>query len=451
MARTFPLHLTHFEKYMLNDDGAEYPMTFVVQFIFSGKIQRDALDSAYQLALKRHPLLRAVVQPAKRKSDCWVAYKGTQEISWGRIDEQLEFQAGQAIDLRQEPGVRLWVRQNDERAVLTGQFHHSTCDGIGSYQFLGDLLWFYARAVGAEGLEELPELDPMALRNRGIASYDPDKFRLPNGKFRNEWGEFFKLSFARVESIRSAKTPEHDSVTFPGIQSHAFSKSEYKQVRLAAQSVGQTTNEAILTALFEAVHQWNCDRIGRTHQQPLCVMVPMDLRENRVQPSSAMNCVTYALLRRSSEDLEHQQEFAETLAQEMTHLKQARHTTSLMNLIAASSKLPRVFTSFLLKRNRCLASAVLSNTGDPTRSFLADLPKERGVTKAGNLILEDIVGVPPMRRNTNVTMSIFTYRRSLKICLRCSPKLFSDQDAGDLLKLLVDKLWERVESSPPQA
>ena len=32
MARTFPLYLTHFEKYMLNDDSVDYPMTFVVQF-----------------------------------------------------------------------------------------------------------------------------------------------------------------------------------------------------------------------------------------------------------------------------------------------------------------------------------------------------------------------------------------------------------------------------------
>lgn len=444
MARTFPLYLTHFEKYMLNDDSVDYPMTFVVQFSLTGPLQREALDAAFAKALERHPLLRAIVQPAKRGADCWVSYEGKQQINWGDIDEPLEPESGEFINLREVPGLRIWVRTNGQESVMTGQFHHSACDGIGSYQFLGDMLWFYGQALGETDLPELPELDVTALRNRGVASYNPENFRMPNGKFRNEVGYYLKLNFGRTTPIARPSKSAPKTTTYPNIQSHTFSKAEYKQIRLEAQKHGQTTNEAILEALFETARDWNTERGGKQRKQSLCVMVPMDLREKRDTPFSAINCVTYALLRGTSQQMKDREEFGDWLVQEMTRLKQSRHSSQLMNLVASSSNQHPFFTKFLLKRNHCLASAVLSNTGDPTRSFSVDLPRESGAVKIGGLVLDDISGVPPMRRNTNATLSIFTYKRSLKLCLRCTPKLFTGQETATFLNQLVNNLESKV-------
>ncbi|MEZ6088814.1 MAG: hypothetical protein R3C05_12470 [Pirellulaceae bacterium] len=69
--RILPLHLSAFEDYMVWDDRPEYPMTFVVQMEFDGQIDRRAMEEALTLALQRHPLLQAIVQPAKGRRDCW--------------------------------------------------------------------------------------------------------------------------------------------------------------------------------------------------------------------------------------------------------------------------------------------------------------------------------------------------------------------------------------------
>ena len=87
-----------------------------------------------------------------------------------------------------------------------------------------------------------------------------------------------------------------------------------------------------------------------------------------------------------------------------------------------------------------MTTAILSNTGDPTKQFYAQLPKEGQVLRCGNLLLEDVAGVPPLRPGTSVTISIFTYRRELKICMRCDPNQFSEQDTQQLLDTYIDKI-----------
>ena len=52
----------------------------------------------------------------------------------------------------------------------------------------------------------------------------------------------------------------------------------------------------------------------------------------------------------------------------------------------------------LARRRSCIATTCLSNIGDPSKRFTADLPREEGRIVAGNLTLEDIRGVPPIRQ-----------------------------------------------------
>ncbi|MEM9413627.1 MAG: hypothetical protein AAGA30_21145, partial [Planctomycetota bacterium] len=182
--RLFPLHLTSFEHYMLTDDRPEFPMTFVVQLEFSGKIDRPQFEKAIHFALERHPLLTACIGPGKGGKDCWIAAENPHPfVSWGELNQPLDFPDGEYIDLRREIGLRIFVRHNDDHAMLTVQFHHTVCDGIGSYQFLGDVLYEYSRQTVNNNFDEMAALDPKRLRERGKASYNMNNFRLPNGKY----------------------------------------------------------------------------------------------------------------------------------------------------------------------------------------------------------------------------------------------------------------------------
>ena len=63
---------------MFVDDQPNYPMTFVVQLDFSGKIDRQLFQKAVDQAMERHPMLRAVVQPAKSSR----GLLGVAQVQW---------------------------------------------------------------------------------------------------------------------------------------------------------------------------------------------------------------------------------------------------------------------------------------------------------------------------------------------------------------------------------
>jgi len=436
---------------MLWDDRPQYPMTFVVQFHFSGAVNRQFMELAFDEAAERHPLVNAIIKPAKQDRDCWVKSRDAElRIDWGGIDDPIDLPDGEAIDVRSESGVRIWIRHNDERAVLTVQFHHCVCDGIGSYQFLGDVMWSYSRyCEGHQGWSEAGQgqWDVANLRDRGRALYNPEYYRTDNGKFGIEWGEVSRLALkpiAKLKPLRGAGPPEQ--YPFPGICSTTFSRSEYRRIRLAAQERGQTANDFLLEKLFVALREWN-RRQGK-HGGSYCVLLPMDVREAEANVIPATNILTYAFLRRSRRVLRREESLVTSLRQEMAMLKRDRHRSRFANVIAGAERFPTRLRNFLFG-DRCLATAILSNTGDPTRRFHVDLPRENGAIRCGNLLLEDIAGVPPMRVKTRASVSIFTYRRVLKICLRCDPHLFSQEHTEQVLQLYVDTITREL--PPPRA
>ncbi len=445
--RIFPTNLTPFEDYMLWDDRPEYPMTFVVELEFKGAVDADALRAALPEALARHPLLQATVKTAKGNRECWVEGDTTIPIDFASLNEPLNL-SHEFIDLHRDPGLRIWVRSDAHKTILTTQFHHSTCDGIGSYQFLGDWLWYYALRVQQPHEEPLPEIDFRTLKNRSRSSYDPEQFRLANGALRTERAEIWRFMFCKTRAIAPANKSVSKATAmafFPGIQSFEFDKNAYKEIRLVAEARGQSTNELLIERLFVTLAQWNQTH-GDAKEGNYCVMMPMDLREPQQNHNSATNVVTYSLIRRHSKDIANAEGLVDSLRTEMVHLKHNRHRTSFMNTLVGLFNYPRGLKRYWL-RGRCLASAIISNTGDPTKRFNVAFPREGQLIRCGNLVLQDIRGVPPMRDGTRATISIFTYRRVLKLCVRCDPHYFTPADTQQFLELYVANTKRLVNSN----
>ncbi|QDS90330.1 acyltransferase PapA5 [Rosistilla ulvae] len=426
--RTLPLNLTPFEDYMIWDDRPEYPMTFVVQMEFAGTIDREAIEAALPDALERHPLLQAIVQPAKGNRDCWVnAPQPEIAIDWGDLAKPIDLPAGEAIDVRQDVGLRIWIRSDENQATITTQFHHATCDGIGAYQFLGDWLWFYASHVGQPIDEPLPPLDVKALRQRNRNSFDVENYRLPDGKL--DTAETKALGWHCLTGVQALAIPRsmqpeaNPRALFPGLCGFEFDKNVYKNLRHVAERRGQSTNELLIERLLVTLRQWN-QMQGDRGRRDLCIMMPMDLREIESRMATAANLVTYALIRRKQSECTESEALIDSIRQEMVMLKRNRLRTPFMSMIAHLQRYPTWLKRWLGSR-RCMATAILSNTGDPTKRFSVAFPRVKGLLQAGNLSMTDIVGVPPMRSGTRLTISIFTYRRVLKICMRCDPHYYS--------------------------
>ncbi len=441
--RVFPLNLTPFEEYMDWDDRDEYPMTFIVELEFTGKLDRQALEAALPEALARHPLLRAWIGKGKGNRDGWIAAEQPNpKLDFGELGKPIDLPFGERIDLRKEVGLRIWVRYDDQRAIITTQFHHATCDGIGSYQFIGDWLWFYAQRVGQPVEEKLPDYDPAGPRARNRANYNPDDYRLPNGKIRPEYGELKEVVFKGAVPL-SRPSPPKRAESFPGILSTEFNKDEYRSLRLAAESRGQSTNQLLIERLLITVDRWN-EQHGQRRSGNYAIMMPMDLRQSGDPNFSAVNVVTYAFVRRSRAGLKDPEQLQDSLREEMVHLMHQRHGGPFMNMIASMRVAPRWFKRFLASK-RCLSTAIISNTGDPTKRFNVQFPREGSLIRCGNLRLEDIRGVPPMRMHTRVTISVFTYRRVLKLCMRCDPNCFNSAATQQLLDLYRSEIESIIE------
>jgi hypothetical protein len=427
---------------MLVDDVPRYPMTFVVQLDFSGRINRQAFIESIGYALERHPLLQALIGPGKRNQDCWLNREDCLPmVDWGGINDPIEFLEGEYIDLRREAGLRMWIRHDDQHVVVTTQFHHCVCDGIGSYQFLGDILYGYAIRTSDDSLDPPIELSRDRLRDRGRASYCANNFRRSNGKFRPAWDEAIKLMSRRNTVLRPPAVKGADfKRPFPGIQSVEFDKQEYREWRLSAQRRGQTINDMLLEKLIETLFQWRCKSGYWFDARSVCVLMPLNLREKNEADISACNMVAHAFIRRTARQIRDVDSFRTGLGNEVLKVKHNRHKILFMHLLADTQQYyPRALkASLFVKRN--MSTAILSNTGDPTRQFHVDFPRENGLIRCGNLTLDDLSGVPPMRPGTRATISIFTYRRFLKICMRCDPNQFSESDTHELLKLYVTNM-----------
>ena len=446
--RIFPLHLTSIEKLLWTDDRPRYPMAFVLEFAFSGTLDRGAFAASLEEALARHPLLVSLVRPAKRKASCWVPSDGPMPpVDWADEDVPVTFPRGEWIDLRREVGLRIWVRQAPGRARLIAQFHHACCDGIGAYRFLGDLLALYSARTAAH--EQIATLHPVELtRLRGRLNGRLDS-AMSDGR-----GRLIRASLAQGYQIigrgctplypSKARPARQEEAPFPGISSFTFDRAEHRRLRDAAGRLGVTLNDLLLLALFYTMSEWNAAIRPRSPGRRFRIMMPVDLRGQEDYQTPAANIVSYTFLTRRASELRDPRCLLRGIREETALIKHYHTGQRFVDLITSASRCRGLLPS-ILAAPLTLATAVLSFPGDPSRRFTARFPRSAGRLVCGNLALEEITGVPPMRPRTRATFGINSYRRMLTICVRCDPHLFTLHDTRELLSMYVQRLRRQLD------
>jgi hypothetical protein len=173
-------------------------------------------------------------------------------------------------------------------------------------------------------------------------------------------------------------------------------------------------------------------------------MMPTELRGTEDYAMPAANMVAYTFLACSGSDIDRPEKLLRTIRDRTALVKHERSGARFMDMIFGASQFHWLLP-FILRRKMCMASAILSNVADPSRRFTARLPRQAGRIVAGNLVLEEITGVPPLRPGTRATFSVSQYDRRLTISLRCDPHLFRMEDAASLLSLYVEQLGRSAE------
>jgi hypothetical protein len=448
--RLFPLYFNPIESLFVEDDRPNYPMAFIVQMNFSGNVNRAAFDEALPLALARHPLLNSHRQVAKQGLPCWVPASTTMPlVDWGKEGDPIELPRGESINLEQEVGLRIWIREGSDSTVMTMQFHHSSCDGIGGYRFIGDFLALYGqRTSSTPESYELATLDPNLLRHR--------KLRMTEYAFRGMawplfwrcWRECFRLFGRKISPLAPIAIAPAQSISanspYPQIVVSSFDRETHARLTSEANELHVGLNDWLIAALFKTLHDWNSERKSTTNRGWLRIMMPTDMRDAEDYGMPAANLVSYTFLARSMRESRDAKALCPGICRETDLIKKEKRGLLFGDALAGTMGF-RWLLPFLASGKRCLATAVLSNAGDPSKRFIAKLPRSKGRIVAGNLILENITGVPPLRINTNVTISIITYMRKLEICLRCCPRLFSAADAKRLSDMYTQSVRELLD------
>ncbi|MGQ0636706.1 MAG: hypothetical protein ACT4QC_19010 [Planctomycetaceae bacterium] len=438
----FPLALTPFEQYMLADDRRDYPMTFFIELVLSGALDRKAFENSLAGALSRHPLLRAVAQ-RRATSWHWVAARQGPALVWSDGPPELPRLCDRRLDVRRAPGVRIWVGRTNDRSRVVFQFHHAATDGIGAVRFLGDLLALYGRATAefeAEG-PTLDDLQPAALRERG--QLWPDG-RPPAGFWKRvvpRLSEFVgrrPCGLARRPAGLESAACAPDKPFDPFV-TRILSRQALAGLKAVATRRGVTPNELYLLAMFRTLKLWNVDHGREPWLKPYRIGVPTSLRSPLHDGSPAANVLSYVFLTRHVQSLADEDALLRYIHRESEILLSSGDSRLLPMSLAWLRRVPGAMALTTRIPFR-FVTAMLANVGEVRRQLGNRFPLKRGRCVAGNVTLEALLGAAPVRPGSSVGTSVGTYAGRLFINFNCDPLRFSTAAAGQFADLFVAQL-----------
>jgi len=436
----FPLPMAPFERFMLLDDRPRYPIVFAFRLRFRGHIEREPMEEGVRFAAARHPLLRSLVHGRK-----WITTDRVPQIVWGAEGEPLEEGYADAIDLRRDTGVQIWVRQGEKQAEMLFRFHHATVDAMGAYQFFEDMLAKYHSLAAPQGKPlTLRELDAERLRERG-------SFGLTPPPIKEQLKQLFAglreaaTYYRRVPQPLATPQPFRESGYFPaghdGFLSAGIDQRLFRRLRSAAQKAGASLNDLLLRDLFRTARQWNARRGRDDAESWMQLMMPCGLRESEDKTMPAANVMSYAFLTQKAAEVDDPQSLLTKLAEATEAIRRYRLSLYFVGAVGTADAVPGLLGA-LLRMPRCFATTLLTNVGDPSRRFSPRFPRQDGLVQAGNLVLQDVDGAPPLRPRTRASFSAHTYGGRMRIGIRCDRYYFTVEDMQELLDLYFEQLEE---------
>lgn len=445
----WPLPMSDFEYYMYCDDSRRYPMTFCLRAQLEGQLRRKELEEALSLVLERHPLLRARVKRSWR-GYVWVPVT-TRELplDWAEEPEAPAPQPGW-IDLSREAGLRVWVRVDDDRSAITLQYHHACCDGVGALQFLGDLLAHYGSLTSSAN-EPPPvpqELNPDLLKRRGEI-IDRNRREKPSRRSLNGIFQKYKRYVSRRTMILAAPPSSQSAGNQSAIvQTRVLDRCTCRSLQEVANREGVHLNDLCLLEMFLTLHDWNRQHGGLKQDEWLRIGMPVNMRTPDLAGLPACNMVSFMFLPRRPADCDDERELLVSIRDQTRRTLKERLGNWFLAIMRFARRVPGLLP-LILKRRRSLATAILANVGEVEKHLGAAFPERDGKLAAGDVLLERIEGVAPVREATRMSVSLGIQSGELVVNMNCDPSCFSRHDAEQLLARFTDRLEQRAERGIP--
>lgn len=436
----FPLPVNAVEAFMIADGRPRYPMMCDIEVQLQGRIQRQPFEEALAFAVARAPLFRSVLSEDKKRGRVWQLTDRLPPVDWDDYGEPCLTGYDDLIDLHADPGVKIYVRSGAERSTILIHFHHATCDGLGAFVFVEDLLAGYHNASpGAVPVkprawepERLKKRCTHQLENPGLAQGLYDVYCGIRGA-----ANFFMerpLPMTAGKSVLSEGAARLQN----GLVTMAVDPEATRALRSWTSAQKVTLNDLLLRDLFVALHTWMSSQGHEIGNRRLRILMPQSLRGRGDGAMPSTNDLGFAFLARRGSMIETPQKLLDSLTPELAAIRKdnlSRHFIGGLDMVQKLGLLP-----WLLNGSSCFSTAVLTNFGNAWRRFQTKLPPAQGGLLAGNLVYDGLVGTPPCRPNTGAAFSVTTTANQIILSVKHDPYHYSREESKELLRTYVEQV-----------
>ena len=224
---------------------------------------------------------------------------------------------------------------------------------------------------------------------------------------------------------------------FPAPRTHEFAKKETANILAAARRLDVTVNDLLTRDLFVAVAQWRQQNSFGHDNDWLRFSVPVNLRTQADERLSMANCMGMVFLDRRPRDLADPRQLLTSIHEEMQLNK--RWQLGLTFVLSADllRRLPGAL-SRVARADKYAATCVFSNLGVVFGK--TPLPRRDGRIVAGNVVLEGVDFVMPLRPDTSVAVCVYTYADRLFVMMHHDPRVLSDDQSRCLLEIYLRQI-----------
>jgi NRPS condensation-like uncharacterized protein len=449
----FPLRLSDFEYYMFTDDRPTHPMVFVMVANIRGQLDETAFRTSLDELLKSHPLLRCRIQHMAKIGWSWVLQTdpliARRCVSWKLVGEAEVCRFSprvRAINIQENVGFFIEAVVGPESAQVVLHLHHCCTDGIGGLQLVGELFARYGQQTAAATAKqpEIDVIDPSKLLLRENCEAGEAAAQRQKKSIWKIAGKISRLMF-RAPVTLGINTPATSSIAHENsaIQSRVLARSTYRALRAVAANRGVSLNDMLLAEMILHIRDWNRRAGVSMKGRWIRLAVPLSMRTSRHEGISCTNIVSYALVTRREEECDDEPQLLKSIHQQTSDVLFNREGMVCLKLFRVLRKIPGAMKAFLGSKS-VFSTMVLANIGDVRKRFGGRFPLDKGRWVAGNVVVENIHGVAPVRPNTRAAMSIGDYAGELSMSLRTDGTVMGAEESERFLSEFIQRLVCRI-------
>ncbi len=443
----FPLPLSNFEYYAFRDDSPEYPMVMAFRTPFEGTLDETAFSKALHATLHENPLFRAVVDESFWRTQWRLLDDFEPSFTCSSYDQAYppDNCPPRWIDLTKEAGAVFELRLSPTRGVLISHFHHACADGISAIRFLGDVFAHYGRMTAADEKQRptIRKPDPTVLLKRGATSM-PGERRGRSAPILHTLIETCRLLFRKCYRVkRHLRSPIANGPVENIVHTTILPRTFVRQLKESAADKGVSTNDLLMTIVFQQMAAWSADDPASSPNDLFRFVMPVSMRTPDHDAISAANVLSYVFHSYRRRQILQPQALLAAIHRKSQQMINRNEGAAMLHGFALTRWVPGLFR-LSQKLQPDYATAVMTNVGEVRRLFDRRFPLKRGRAVAGNVIIQSVDGIAPVRSNTNITVSFGAYGGELIMNLNRNTQLFSDAEAEDLLAQLAERLKTEV-------